>query len=470
MEIKRPFTTAEWLHTPETVRLYIEMLEKSISQLSGSVTDLTGSITQLKGRTEKLEQQVGRNSQNSNQPPSADGPFKKPQRQNKKAKRKRGGQKGHTGHRQQLLEPTDTIEVKPEACGCGNRKFNQLEPFYTHQHIELPEIELEITHFVLHKGCCSRCGRSVSAKIEPAKRPGYGPRMSALIAELSGMQAVSRQAVQQFLSSVLGLSISTGAIQKIIDRVSGAIEPAYEQIGQVARTETVGYIDETGWFKTGKLHWLWVMATVNVALYLVHPRRSREAFNELIRQWQGILVSDNYRVYQKWVNHRQSCLSHHIRKARGLSESMNQEIAHFGQEMLCLLQQLCHFANAPPGPRKWKNFYSQFVLLLMLYETGENEAGKLARSLAAEMDSLWVFLDEHGVEPTNNRAERALRFGVLWRKRSLGSQSDKGLRWVERILSIKETCRIKAKAPFCVLVNLVDAYFKEQKPDLAWIG
>ena len=106
----------------------------------------------------------------------------------------------------------------------------------------------------------------------------------------------------------------------------------------------------------------------------------------------------------------------------------------------------------------------------MLYETGENEAGKLARSLAAEMDSLWVFLDEHGVEPTNNRAERALRFGVLWRKRSLGSQSNKGLRWVERILSIKETCRIKAKAPFCVLVNLVDAYFKEQKPELAWIG
>jgi hypothetical protein len=70
MEIERPFTTAEWLHTPEAVRLYIEILEKSISQLSGSVTDLTGSIMQLKERTEKLEQQVGRNSQNSNQPPS----------------------------------------------------------------------------------------------------------------------------------------------------------------------------------------------------------------------------------------------------------------------------------------------------------------------------------------------------------------------------------------------------------------
>jgi hypothetical protein len=53
--------------------------------------------------------------------------------------------------------------------------------------------------------------------------------------------------------------------------------------------------------------------------------------------------------------------------------------------------------------------------------------GKMLR----EMDSLWIFLTQRGVEPTNNRAERALRFGVLWRKRSLGTASDKGNHWVE---------------------------------------
>jgi transposase len=279
MEIKRPFSTAEWLQTPEAVRAYIEMLEHSILQLSQS-------LAELKGRTEKLEQRVNRNSQNSNQPPSADGPFKKPERKSKKGKRKRGGQKGHPGHRQQLLDPTETVPLKPSVCSCGNPVFHHVEPFYTHQQIELPEIELEVTHYVLHKGCCSRCGRSVSAKLDPPHRTGYGPRMSALIAELSGMQAVSRKSVQQFLSSVLGISISTGALQKVIDRVSEAIEPAYERIGQVARTDSVGYIDETSWFKAGRRHWLWVMVTAGVALYLVHPRRSREAFNELIRQWQ----------------------------------------------------------------------------------------------------------------------------------------------------------------------------------------
>jgi hypothetical protein len=66
------------------------------------------------------------------------------------------------------------------------------------------------------------------------------------------------------------------------------------------------------------------------------------------------------------------------------------------------------------------------------------DAGRLVRRLLREMDSLWVFLAHHGVEPTNNRAERALRFAVMWRKCSSGTESDKGNRWVERTLSLRQ--------------------------------
>ena len=50
---------------------------------------------------------------------------------------------------------------------------------------------------------------------------------------------------------------------------------------------------------------------------------------------------------------------------------------------------------------------------------------------------------------------------MIWRKRCFGSQSDKGQRCVERILSIKETCRIKSKPSFPVLVDLAKAHFKD---------
>jgi len=150
--------------------------------------------------------------------------------------------------------------------------------------------------------------------------------MSALIAELSGMQGTSRRSAMQFLNSVFGAPISTGAVQKVIDRVTNALAPAYEKIGQTARSQKVGYVDETSWFKAGKLHWLWVMVTALMALYLVHPNRPRKAFNELIRHWRDILVSDNFRVYQNWVHKRTNCLAHYIRKTKQLAESSNASL------------------------------------------------------------------------------------------------------------------------------------------------
>ena len=102
------------------------------------------------------------------------------------------------------------------------------------------------------------------------------------------------------------------------------------------------------------------------------------------------------------------------------------------------------------------------------YERSD-DAGRFARRLLREMDSRWVFLVHQGVEPTNNRGERALRFGVQWRKRSLGTASDKGNRWVERILSLKETCRLRVVSTYEVLVGAVSSFFHGQQPDFAWL-
>jgi transposase len=99
----------------------------------------------------------------------------------------------------------------------------------------------------------------------------------------------------------------------------------------------------------------------------------------------------------------------------------------------------------------------------------DGERGLFARRLLREMDSLWVFLMQHGVEPTNNRAERALRFGVQWRKRSLGTASAKGNRWVERILSLKETRRLRAVSIYQILVEAMTSLFTGQPPHLAWL-
>jgi len=465
MEVKRPFSQLDWLSTPEPVRAYIVHLELIIAQIQQRQN-------QIEERTEKLETQSKMNSQNSSRPPSSDSPYQNPKKKAKKSKRKRGAQRGHKGHQQQMLKPTKIENIFPETCDCGHLNLEpaSVKPFYTHQHIELPEIKVDVLHLILNQGKCLCCKKTVKATVPNEFSSGYGPKLSAVISELSGSHGASRETVQDFCQSVLGFPISTGGIQRVIDRMSAAIEPIYNAIGNQARKENVNGVDETSWFKSGKLQWLWTMANSVVAFFMIHPNRSKEAFLQLIDDWKGILISDHYGVYVKWINKRQACLAHLIRRAKGLAERKDQSIKKFGETILKELQLLCHWARKPPTEKQWTDFYSRLLLLLMLHEGADNEAGQMARSIGRQLESLWVFLDEKGVEPTNNRSERALRFAVLWRKRSHGTQSEKGNRWVERILSVKQTCRMRSLPVFPILVNAIDAYFKEQSPDLRWIA
>jgi transposase len=80
-----------------------------------------------------------------------------------------------------------------------------------------------------------------------------------------------------------------------------------------------------------------------------------------------------------------------------------------------------------------------------------------------------VFRSHHGVVPIHNRAERARRYGVLWRTRSHGTASDKGHRWIERFLSLQETCRLRAVSTSHVLVEAVASFCIEQQPNLTWL-
>jgi transposase len=450
-----PFVPQDWEYTPAAVQAYVHTLQDE--------------LTQLRALVEALESRLTQNSTTSHRPPSSDSPYTKPH-QRSRTPRKAGGKPGHPGHRQALVPPTTIHELHPERCACGNTTFALTTPYHTHQVLELPPIAMEVTHWVLHQGWCPDCGRWSKAQVPAEHATGYGPRCSALIGEVAGAYGNGRRIVQTFCASVLQVPISLGAIQKVLDRVAQALEPHYTAIATQARQAPVNYIDETPWFCTHTLHWLWVMASERVAFYLVHPRRSKEAFAALIDDWAGILVSDGYGVYQHWVARRQTCLAHLIRTARSLAERQHTELAACGTWALAELQRLCHMATVLPTGGEWRAWYARLCKWMDQYHDRADEAGRFARRLLREMDSLWVFLVQHGVEPTNNRAERALRFGVQWRKRSLGTASAKGNRWVERILSLKETCRLHARSTYQVLVDAVASLFMNQQPDLTWIA
>jgi transposase len=445
----------DWQQTPPSVRALVSRLQQIIAQLVE--------------RVEELEARLGQNSQNSSRPPSSDPPQQRAKRKKSKGKGKPGAKKGHKGCQQSLLEPSKTIPVPPTVCPCGGQGFVGLRAFHTHQHIELPEIKMDITHFILQEGECAVCGATRKGSVPEGFETGYGPRFTGLIGELSGSQRCSRRAVKDLCQSLLGVPISVGAIQRCVDRVSQAILPHYEAIAARARSLRVNHVDETPWYQHGVLAWLWAMVNHTVGFFSVKASRSKKAFEELIGHWAGILVSDAYGAYRKWAQQRQTCLAHLIRRAKGLSERKDAAISRLGERVVGELDRLIQWAHAPPTQGEVTTWYARMCHLVDQYRGRKDEAGKFARHLEAEMAHLWVFLLEEGVEPTNNRAERALRFAVLWRRMMQGSFNEKGDRWVERILSLRETCRLRGIPTYPILVDALTCSFQNKAPDVSWI-
>jgi len=221
-----PFSPQDWAQTPPAVQAYVRTLRDEVAQLHDRVETLQARLTQ--------------NSTTSSRPPSSDSPYKKPRlRTTAATPRKAGGKPGHPGHRQVLLPPTTVREVRPERCACGNTTLTLVSPYYTHQELELPPIAMDVTHWVLHQGWCPECGRWNKAQVPTAHTTGYGPRFSAFMGEVAGTYGNGRRMVQSFCASVLGVPISLGAIQKVLDRVTQAIDPYYAVIAWQARQAPV---------------------------------------------------------------------------------------------------------------------------------------------------------------------------------------------------------------------------------------
>ena len=279
-------------NTPDVVPAGLDIALVAWQQPPPSVQTLVVTLLQ---RLEAVEARLKQDSTTSQRPPSTDSPYKKTKTRTPSGdtpSRKAGGQPGHPGHWQSLLAPTETRVLAPQPCVCGHTALGGIRPYHTHQVIELPAIQMDVIHLVLQEAWGPVCAQWSKAQVPPESPAGYGPRLTALVGEIAGPHGTGRRTIQTFCASVLQVPLSLGAIQKMLDRVAHASEPHYRAMASQARRATVNYIDETSWYLTNSLHWLWVMAHETGAFYRIHPQRSKAAFADLIEDWAGLLVSD----------------------------------------------------------------------------------------------------------------------------------------------------------------------------------
>jgi transposase len=437
------------------------------------IAELEAIIVKLQARIIELESKLGQNSSNSSRPPSSDTPQRRGNRNLKRVRsgRKRGAQRGHAGHRRELI-PENMVsafhDCFPKRCKCGQRlpRVVDSNPI-RHQVVELPEIRPQVDEYRQHRVQCE-CGE-VSCGQLPAGVPTgmVGPRLNALIGLLTGSYRISRRQAVSLLDDVLGMRISLGALSQAEGKLTEVLSEPVHEAHQYTIEQSVKNVDATGWKQNGVGKSLWTIATTLVTVFVVTHDATEKTVKQMLGKLRGILITDRGRQFGFWaMDKRQICWAHLIRKFVSFSESSNEAVSKLGDELLLFSQVLFDdWYRFRAGEISRARLQRETELLRICVENLLAKGRDLelrgvsgsCRDILNHREALWTFLDKNGVEPTNNHAERELRGFVLWRKNSFGSQSERGTRYAERIMTVVHTLRKQNRNVFAYLTAACQA-------------
>ena len=284
----------------------------------------------------------------------------------------------------------------------------------------------------------------------------FGPRLQAAVVTLSVRNRISRRDVVELFEQLFHARISTSTVDAMLARAADALTDPYEDLLDQVRGAGALHMDETGWRLQGQTRTLWGAFTDRHAVLRVAENRHEDHARELLGHSTAVVTSDRWWAYNHLpVKRRQICWSHLRRDFQAQAEGLDAE-KEFGGAGLAACEQLfdAWHTYQQTGDRGELNariltVRRQLKPVLHRY-SGKAPRYKrtrgLARNLLKVWPALWTFTKVDGVTPTNNHAERGLRGAVIYRKLSLGSQSENGETRIARLLSAHTTCRLQNRS------------------------
>jgi transposase len=426
-------------------------------------------IDQLTARVADLEARLGKDSTNSSKPPSTEHPHAKPVRSKAKSRLSPGGQPGHPKHHRPLIPTAEcqaVVVCRPSACRrCGKPLAGTDSTPLRHQVWDLPEIRPVITEYQRHRLVC-RCGCSTCGELPAGVPAGQaGPRLIAFAGLLMACFRQSKRRAALFLGTVLNQPASAGWLVALQRRGAAAVQPAYDELAAALPAQTVLSVDESPTKEGPAKGWVWTFVAATFTLFACRLSRAADVPKRLLGEaFPGVIQCDRARMY--WAFGRlQYCWAHLKRDFTGLTESHCGVVRRLGHDLLRPTREMFGlWQRVRDGTLSRAEFRDQMEPLrrrvegVLLRGYCDARTRGVCTDLYEHRDRLWVFVDTPGLEPTNNAAERSLRHAVIWRKLSFGTQSADGSRFVERLLTVIETCRQQNRSAYAWLTDAVQAH------------
>lgn len=417
--------------------------EELIRQLQNENDQLKREIELLKDHIIYLEARLAQ-YENAHTPPSKKRGGNRKKNHNEGDKGKPGQKVGHKGLTRPTAKPDRQVHVTRDLCpDCGALLG---DPFRTESKVieEIPEPQpVTVTEYKIAHYICPCCQKEVVGTDSGCPNEGmFGNNTIAQVALLKYGDRLPHRKIRDTLKRIYGLAISPATILDLTRRAADAVQSEYDIILNRIRNAPVLYIDETSIEVQGKNHWIWVFTTQAETFFVIRKGRGMKVLLEVLtRRFKGTIVCDGWRSYSGFTNRIQRCWAHLLRESRDLAEKIQEAVA-LHEALRTLYDQLIDALKSDPPPKTRRVLW--YLARARLNQLVNREYANLkVKSFIGKISNGFEFwftiVIQPGVEPTNNRAERALREHVVLRKIIGTLRNSKGISIHERLMTVIAT-------------------------------
>lgn len=469
------------------VNKIVRHFEKAIDKFKGDVERLSREVGALREenlrlaqRISELESRLNMNSRNSSKPPSSDG-LSKPPAARKKTGKPPGGQKGHEGHTLRMVEDPDRVITHrvTECARCGRSLDRVASACEARQVFDLPPIAIQVTEHRSEKKDCPSCGFESKAAFPPGvdQSAQYGPRVTACAVYLNQYHLLPYARLSEAMSDLFGCPVSQGTLVNATRAASERLRGVEQEIKQRIAEAPVVCFDETGMRVEGKGAWLHVASTDKLTHYAVHPRRGRQATDDIgiLPGFTGTAEHDCWSPYLTYDCSHALCCAHLIRELTFPAEECAQDWALDMTELLLEANEAVKEAKAlgrtglshsglKGFEKRYKRILARGFAANPLPDTRDQPARRgrkkktKARNLLERLRDYQCevlrFMNDFSVPFTNNLAEADLRMAKVKQKISGTFRSRDGARDFCRIRGYISTARKNSVPAIGALVDV----------------
>ncbi|MGC8817702.1 MAG: IS66 family transposase [Candidatus Hadarchaeum sp.] len=362
-------------------------------------------------------------------------------------KRFPGKPKRSPGRTRPKPEPNVVIAPEWESCEkCGAL----LPPPEVVDHHIVEEISNpspgEVIDYLELGGKCTACGTynvAVHPDCPPVGRFGKNVYVQTTLHKFEERLPLAR------IGSVFersGLKISAPTELELLWRMSNWLRPKYEEILSSVRSSRVVYTDQTGIKVDGTDFWIWDFVTELETLFVIRKRKSQKVLEEILgKDWDGTLVGDGLRSHHSYARKSgakiQRCWAHLLREAKELGEKY-EEARALSEGLHRIFDRLKKALEDDPPPEeraKLARTAMRAMRRLINKRYKSSRVRKFVEKMRRGYPFWFTFVTVPGVEPTNNRAERALRELVVQRKIIGTLRNEKGMQIYETLPTLLAT-------------------------------